>query len=158
MKYIDSCLNLIIDNFEGGYVNDSSDPGGETKYGISKRSYPSEDIRNLTKARAVQIFKEDYAEQIHFEQFVEINPRLALYILDCAIHSGPARAIMIMQRSGNTDVDGKIGPKTLRAAELADIDIRFMAERATFLSGLKLYRIYGDGWMSRLFMLSGSSV
>jgi len=26
---------------EGGYVNDPNDPGGETKYGISKRSYPS---------------------------------------------------------------------------------------------------------------------
>jgi len=34
---------------EGGYSNDSRDPGGETKYGISKRSYPNEDIRELSR-------------------------------------------------------------------------------------------------------------
>ena len=37
---------------EGGYVADSRDPGGETKYGISKRSYPGEDIKNLSLGRA----------------------------------------------------------------------------------------------------------
>ena len=34
---------------EGGYVRDKNDPGGETKYGISKRSYPNEDIRELSR-------------------------------------------------------------------------------------------------------------
>jgi lysozyme family protein len=29
---------------EGGYVNDPRDPGGETKYGVSKRQYPNVDI------------------------------------------------------------------------------------------------------------------
>jgi len=29
--------------FEGGYANDPRDPGGETKYGISKRAYPALD-------------------------------------------------------------------------------------------------------------------
>ena len=30
----------LIDE-EGGYVFNPADPGGETKYGITKRSYPS---------------------------------------------------------------------------------------------------------------------
>ena len=30
---------------EGGYVNHPRDPGGETKYGITKRTYPDLDIR-----------------------------------------------------------------------------------------------------------------
>lgn len=30
---------------EGGYVNHPSDPGGATKYGISKHSYPNLDIK-----------------------------------------------------------------------------------------------------------------
>ena len=37
---------------EGGYVNDPDDPGGETKYGISKKAYPKIDIKNLTKEEA----------------------------------------------------------------------------------------------------------
>lgn len=36
---------------EGGYVNDPHDPGGETNMGISKRSYPNENIRGMTRAR-----------------------------------------------------------------------------------------------------------
>ena len=40
---------------EGGYVNDPDDPGGETKYGISKKAFPKEDIKNLTIVRAKDI-------------------------------------------------------------------------------------------------------
>ena len=45
----------VITN-EGGYVNDPDDPGGETKYGISKRSYPALDIKNLTVEQATAIY------------------------------------------------------------------------------------------------------
>ena len=33
---------------EGGYVNDPTDKGGETNFGISKRAYPNLDVFNLT--------------------------------------------------------------------------------------------------------------
>jgi len=45
---------------EGGYVNDPNDPGGETNYGISKRSHPDEDIKNMTLARAIELYREHY--------------------------------------------------------------------------------------------------
>ena len=45
---------------EGGYVNDPLDLGGETKYGISKRSYPHLDIKNLTLDQAKQIYFRDF--------------------------------------------------------------------------------------------------
>ena len=53
-------VNDLIDNWEGGYVNDPDDPGGETKYGISKRSYPTLDIRDLTKDQAIAIYYRDF--------------------------------------------------------------------------------------------------
>ncbi|MBR1734340.1 MAG: hypothetical protein IJ730_02670, partial [Alphaproteobacteria bacterium] len=40
-------FNYMLKN-EGGYVNDPADPGKETKYGISKRSYPNLNIRQLS--------------------------------------------------------------------------------------------------------------
>jgi lysozyme family protein len=45
---------------EGGYVNDPDDPGGETKYGISKKAFPKEDIKNLTIVRAKDIYYTKY--------------------------------------------------------------------------------------------------
>ena len=52
---------------EGGYVNDARDPGGETKYGISKRAYPDEDIAGLTLERAKQIYRRDYWDAVQAE-------------------------------------------------------------------------------------------
>ena len=40
---------------EGEYSNDPNDPGGETKWGISKRAYPNLDIKNLTRDGAKTI-------------------------------------------------------------------------------------------------------
>lgn len=49
-------------NLEGNenYTNDPDDPGGETKYGISKRYNPKVDIKNLTLEQAKKIYLEKY--------------------------------------------------------------------------------------------------
>ncbi|HEX7682416.1 MAG TPA: glycosyl hydrolase 108 family protein [Trinickia sp.] len=39
MDTFERAFALVV-GIEAGYVNDPNDPGGETKYGISKRSYP----------------------------------------------------------------------------------------------------------------------
>jgi len=46
--------------FEGGYVNDPDDPGGETNFGISKRAYPDLDIPNITDRQVRNIYWRDY--------------------------------------------------------------------------------------------------
>ena len=52
----------FVHKWEGGekYTNDSQDPGGETKYGISKRAYPDVDIKSLTKTEAEKLYLNDY--------------------------------------------------------------------------------------------------
>ena len=52
-------INNVLQS-EGGYVYDKDDPGGETKYGISKRAYPDFDIKNLTKDDAKAIYLRDF--------------------------------------------------------------------------------------------------
>jgi len=49
---------------EGGYINDPLDAGGKTKFGISKRSYPDVDIKNLTVDGAKSIYKKDYWDKL----------------------------------------------------------------------------------------------
>ncbi len=50
----------FVFKWEGGYVNRVDDPGGETRYGISKRAHPDVDIKNLTKDAAMEIYRADY--------------------------------------------------------------------------------------------------
>ena len=40
MKTFNEIIKTVIEH-EGGYVNDPTDLGGETKYGITKRFYPA---------------------------------------------------------------------------------------------------------------------
>jgi len=86
---------------EGGYVNDPNDPGGEMKYGISRRQYPMEDIHDLTLDRAVELYggmgpntrnalnANRHPESLlkvlngvqfeHYRQIVKENPDMAQY-------------------------------------------------------------------------------
>lgn len=50
----------IVVGLEGGYSNDPNDPGGETKYGISKRYNPDVDVKNLTLDQAKEIYLKRY--------------------------------------------------------------------------------------------------
>ena len=62
MSYPEEFKDGIIQvlHHEGGYVNDPQDPGGETKFGISKRAYPNVDIKNLSRKQAIKIYYDDY--------------------------------------------------------------------------------------------------
>ena len=51
LKEFDKIIEVVLEH-EGGYVNDPADAGGETRYGISKRAYPDENIKELTVDRA----------------------------------------------------------------------------------------------------------
>lgn len=44
----------------GGYTNDPHDPGGETKWGISKRYHPNIDILKLDRHEAERIYYLEY--------------------------------------------------------------------------------------------------
>ena len=55
----DRSLNFTL-RWEGGYVFDPQDPGGETRFGISKRAYPNLDIKKLTRDQAAGIYHRDY--------------------------------------------------------------------------------------------------
>ena len=48
MKSYEEIIEQVL-HHEGGYVNDPTDLGGETNFGITKRFYPDVDIKNLTK-------------------------------------------------------------------------------------------------------------
>lgn len=66
------------------YTNDPDDPGGETRFGISKRAHPNEDIKNLTYERAAQIYRAGY-------WFDGLSEPLATVAFDTAVNVGRGR-------------------------------------------------------------------
>lgn len=98
----------VILNHEGGYVNDASDPGGETKYGISKRTYPQLDIRNLTEDHAAAIYEKDWWDKYGYAAI--LSQAVATKIFDMAVNMGAKRAHKILQACVGTVADGVLGP------------------------------------------------
>ena len=81
---------------EGGYVNDPHDPGGETKYGISKRSYPDLDIPNLKREDAEAIYRKEYWDKCKCS---DLPHGIDLLTFDAAVNQGPEAAIKMLQRA-----------------------------------------------------------
>lgn len=136
--------------FEGGYANDPRDPGGETKYGISKRAYPALDIANLTLAQAKAVYHRDYWRAVRGD---ELPAPIAIEVFDAAVNHGPKQAVRFMQRALQVADDGIIGPVTLGAAKKIDPAVfvaRFNGERLMFYTDLKTWPAFGRGWSRRV--------
>lgn len=103
---------------EGGYVNDPADPGGETNFGISKRSFPNEDIKNLTPERASYLYKVCWWDKYHYSNFTAQT--VGGKVFDMAVNMGAARAHKLLQTVLNVTVDGMLGPGTFAAANAAE--------------------------------------
>ena len=135
---------------EGGYVNDPRDPGGETQWGISKRSYPSVNIKALTREGAIEIYRRDFWERSRAD---DLSPAVGFQLLDAAVNSGIAQATRWLQRAVGVADDGVIGPVTLgaiRIADPADLVLKFNAERLDFMTRLNGWQAFGRGWARRI--------
>ena len=147
---------------EGGYSHNPRDPGGETNFGISKRSYPALDIKNLTRDQATAIYRRDFWEALGLDAMPRPAGRSAF---DTAVNCGPYRAVILLQSALNTmsggqvAADGALGPKTrARIRELPEpLDI---ADELLFMR-LEHYRKIATGnksdflrgWLGRVLRL-----
>lgn len=108
----------FVMNNEGGYVFDKNDFGGATKYGISQRSYPSLNIKELQREDAIKIYYCDYWLKGKFEQIPDEN--VATKVFDFTINFGQRASTIVLQRALrsvgiNVQEDGLFGPQTLSA-------------------------------------------
>ena len=141
---------------EAGYVNDPNDPGGETKWGVSKRSYPNLDIKNLTREDAkTKVYKPDFWDYLELDSF---PPRLAFLVFDSAVNESPFMAVYILQRALGVFADGRLGPitkgamriATSTAQRLSDLCTEFVARRIVEETKLSIWKVYDLGWSRRL--------
>jgi lysozyme family protein len=141
---------------EGGYVWDASDAGGETNFGISKRSYPNLDIKNLTSADASAIYKRDWWDIFGYGRILE--QRIATKILDMAVNLGSRMAHKVAQEAAGCTVDGVLGPESIKA--LNDAQAAPLLCRIQDLQAVRYRNIVSDhpedakflaGWLARAY-------
>jgi lysozyme family protein len=146
--------------FEGGYVSDPRDAGGETKYGISKASYPNTNIADLTIDQAKAIYFRDYWLRPGLRK---LPAPIGAKVFDLGVNMGTVRAIKLLQASLNAlgadpelAEDGIVGLRTQTAAQgfLAEDVIDELRSRAAqhYQSIVSLHpamRVFLRGWLRR---------
>jgi lysozyme family protein len=141
---------LVLIGHEGGLVNHPRDPGGVTKYGISQRAYPGEDIPGMTLERAKQIYQRDYWGPAGCDA---VPDGVKFSLFDMAVNSGVKPAIKCLQRAVGVTDDGVLGPLTLQAVASihpSKFIARFNGHRLQFMSGLSNWPAFGRGWANRI--------
>ncbi len=149
MGDIDRAFPIVID-LEGGLVNNPADPGGVTKFGISKRSYPNVDVANLTLDQAKAIYQRDFWAPLRCDYLPwPINALL----FEAAVNVGPSEGVKALQAAIGVIADGSIGPATISAvghAKTADLVPRFMAKLGVHYASLGKPEFL-EGWLFREF-------
>ena len=135
-RFLDFFHRLM--KYEGGYVFDQDDPGGETKFGISKRAYPDENILALTETRAMELYHRDYYLKMRIPEMTDA--RVAWQIFDFGVNAGTVRAARMIQKIVGAYPDGVIGKTTIAYINRFKGDfplyIFYRSERVKYYCGL----------------------
>lgn len=175
MNAKDVALGFTL-GYEGGWVDDPADRGGETYRGISRKhwphwlgweiidaekkleEFPGRLVGNQDLAILVlEFYEKNFWEAIHGEELPE---KMAVALFDFAVNSGPVTAIRIMQIVLRVFVDGEVGAKTVKAAHDAGENavVELLARRANFLHEIMVtdpsQTKWAMNWFRRLFRLS----
>lgn len=156
MDKFDIAMKFTL-KWEGGYNDIPEDPGGETNFGIAKRSHPEVDIKNLTEEKAKEIYRKDYWNKISGDN---LPPSVALAVMDYAVNSGVSRSAKTLQKIVGAVADGAIGPATLKKVVAAvekkgelGVAQDVVMERVGFLCKLVKSKpemsVFLHGWMKR---------
>lgn len=115
---------------EKGYVNDPDDLGGETNWGITKKTARLAGyfgpMKSMTKKQAKDIYKNRFWDKLGLDEIADDSEKLAYEMFELGVHSGPEVPGKFFQRILNVMnnreqyykdiiVDGAVGPQTISA-------------------------------------------
>lgn len=113
---------------EGGFVDDPSDKGGATLWGIAQRFNPQVNVATMTLEQAKKIYRDKYWTPAE----CDVAPwPLALTLFDMAVNAGVAQALNLLSA---------VGPDFAA----------YNGARRSFYQSLKQFPIFGAGWINRV--------
>lgn len=159
----DACLKIIFES-EGGYVYNPRDPGSHTNMGITiytlsdyrKKECTPDDVKNLTKEEASEIYRSNYWEPLSCD---DLPAGVDLSVFDMGVNAGVLRAAKILQKIVGARPDGIIGSQTLLAVNeyikahgVEKLLSDYKDARLAFYRSLDTYDVFGGGWTNRAFI------
>ena len=159
-------LRLIL-KFEGGYVFDKDDPGGETNKGVIKKVYDEYRKSKGLELRSVKDISDDEVSDIYRTRYWlegkcdKVPPCIAISHFDTCVNTGTGQSAKILQRVVGVKDDGAIGSGTLgKVTEVVgkegDLVVakRFLSKRRDFYNNLAQQKSHLQkflkGWLNRV--------
>ena len=129
LETFDEIIEVVLEH-EGGYVDDPDDRGGATNWGVTQAVYENfvgykcdkEEIKNMDEETAKEIYHEKFWKPSRADN---LPSEVRETYFDMVVNHGQGGAVKILQQACNNkrkpenyiDVDGGIGPNTIRAAK-----------------------------------------
>lgn len=175
-----SNLKKFILSFEGGYVNDPDDRGGESNKGITIKTWRGAGFDTFRKIPVLQVGKKCYTNvtkslyemtdtqwEFVFKKYFwdrwsaeQIKDQSIANLLVDWVWSSGVWGIKMPQALLRVTQDGIVGPKTLNALNSQDPEQlfrRFVREREAYIERLVLKdprnRKFERGWYRRLYSI-----
>ena len=130
MADFDHAFEKVLRN-EGGFVNDSRDPGGKTNLGVTQDTLKSmqmaglvpelegKHVEDLTREDAALVYRRGYWDVVQGGHIP--SSAVATEVFDTAVNASPVRAVKFLQEALNALAgtglaeDGAMGPRTMAA-------------------------------------------
>lgn len=141
-----ACLKQVL-KYEGGYVNNPKDPGGETNYGVTKATAKAHGYTGSMKTIPMSVVEGVYASGFWNTPYYKgdtLEPGVDLAVFDFGVNSGPSRAGKYLKTS--------IGGTSTQTIQ------KLCAARLGFMKSLKTWATFGKGWGKRVASVEAISV
>ena len=171
MRTVDQMIDNILRR-EGGFVDNPSDRGGPTKFGITQKTLSvylgRAALRSEVESLSDDVAREIYERNYYYAPRIDSLPEsIQPFIFDCAVNHGIRRAIKFIQSVCNQagyspalSVDGAMGPNTRKAAEWAEKEMGELFLKALIEERKNFYllivqerpsqQVFLNGWMNRV--------
>jgi lysozyme family protein len=159
-KLFERAVEFVLAHEGEAYTDHPADRGGPTKYGIAQRWHPEVNVRELTQAEAIEIYRERYWKGRGYERLPE---PVAIKVFDLAVNLGDRTAVTCLQRALRAcgiqvKVDGLLGRETCGAAQRAGAAALLAAVRSEAAGEYRLrvardagQGVFREGWLSRAY-------
>ena len=150
----------LVTVLEGGFSNNPKDPGGATYRGITLRAFEDyrrrpctiAELKGLTDVEVSDFYHELYWPSVQGDV---LPSGVDLMLFDGAVNVGRGRSVTFLQQALRlADVDGNLGPATLKATlavkDRGGLIADIAQARRSFYRGLSTYPTFGNGWIKRV--------